>query len=41
MIRTGELKARIITDENNEPYFYVLLIKENKDILKPKRGDRI
>jgi len=34
MIRLGELKARIILNENKEPYFYVFLKKENINILK-------
>ena len=33
MIRLGELKARIVLDNNNKPYFYVFLKEENKDAL--------
>ena len=33
MVREGELKARIIKDENNNPYEYVFLVKENDEFL--------
>jgi hypothetical protein len=41
LMREGKLKARVITTENNNPYFYVFLIKENPDILKPKRKPEV
>jgi len=34
LIREDKLKARIIRDENNNPYEYVFLIKENEEFLK-------
>ena len=34
MIREGKLKARIIKDEGGRDYFYVFLVKENRDFLK-------
>jgi len=41
MIRTGELKPRIITTEDGKPYYYVFIIKENNKILKPKSKPNI
>lgn len=34
LIREGKLKAKIIKDENNNPYEYVFIAKDNEEFLK-------
>ena len=37
MVRTGELKARIVTTEDGKPYVYIFLKKENPQLVDPDR----
>lgn len=37
MVREGKLKARIVLNENNKPYEYVFLKKENPGLVDPER----
>jgi hypothetical protein len=37
LVRDGILKPRIITNENGNLHAYVFIIKENKDVLPPKK----
>ena len=37
LIRQGVLKARIITNDNGQPHEYILLKKENPDLVDPER----
>jgi hypothetical protein len=36
-VKEGLLKARIVYDEKDRPYYYIFLIKDNKDFLPPKK----
>lgn len=37
LVRTGQLKARIILDENGKPHEYIFLKKENPELIDPDR----
>jgi len=41
MVRTGELKARIVEAENGAPYFYLFLIKENPILNKKEENHEV